>query len=60
MVAVELKMQGLFIARQLSFEGATFETIYVEASDDFQTIYNKSVSFVSFDMQRKRNCFNTA
>jgi hypothetical protein len=42
-VALDLKWQGIFLARQLSFAGATFEIREVELDLNFQIIYDKSV-----------------
>jgi hypothetical protein len=42
-VALDLKWQGLFLARQLSFSGASFEIREVDLCLNYINIYNKSV-----------------
>ncbi|KAK9838396.1 hypothetical protein WJX84_000356, partial [Apatococcus fuscideae] len=42
-VAMELKMSGLFLARSLSYEGVTFEQVQIEVEDDFKDIYDEAV-----------------
>merc|ERR1719397_244694 len=42
-VAMDMKLRGMYIARQLSFEGVTFRIDEVELSDKMRDIYNKSV-----------------
>ena len=45
-VALDLKWQGIFLARQLSFSGATFEIREVDVNHAFKNVYDKSVKFV--------------
>jgi hypothetical protein len=42
-VALDLKWQGIFLARQLSFTGATFRIQEVELEHSFLEIYDRSV-----------------
>ena len=42
-VAMDMKLRGMYIARQLSFQGVTFRIDEVELSDKMRDIYNKSV-----------------
>lgn len=42
-VAMDMKLRGMYIARQLSFQGVTFRIDEVELSDQMRDIYNKSV-----------------
>merc|ERR1719309_1916118 len=42
-VAMDMKLRGMYIARQLSFQGVTFRIDEVELSDQMRNIYNKSV-----------------
>ena len=42
-VAMDMKLRGMYIARQLSFQGVTFKIDEVELSDPMRDIYNKSV-----------------
>ena len=47
LVALDLKCQGIFLARQLSFEGATFEIKEIEMEREYVEIYDRSVRLVS-------------
>ncbi|XP_055327699.1 protein strawberry notch homolog 1-like isoform X2 [Paramacrobiotus metropolitanus] len=40
-VAMDMKRKGLFLARQLSFEGVTFEIHHVPLTEDFIALYNQ-------------------
>eukprot|EP00092_Neocalanus_flemingeri_P007898 GFUD01008524.1.p1 GENE.GFUD01008524.1~~GFUD01008524.1.p1 ORF type:complete len:1137 (+),score=338.24 GFUD01008524.1:191-3601(+) len=42
-VAMDMKLRGMYIARQLSFQGVTFRIDEVELSEPMRDIYNKSV-----------------
>ncbi|XP_030075420.1 protein strawberry notch homolog 1 isoform X2 [Microcaecilia unicolor] len=42
-VAMDMKLRGMYIARQLSFTGVTFKIEEVHLSDDYIKMYNKSV-----------------
>ena len=42
-VALDLKWQGIFLARQLSFAGATFEIREVDLDLNFQIVYDRAV-----------------
>ena len=42
-VAMDMKLRGMYIARQLSFQGVSFRIDEVELSDKMTTIYNESV-----------------
>jgi len=42
-VAMDMKLRGMYIARQLSFQGVTFRIDEVELSAHMRDIYNKSV-----------------
>lgn len=42
-VAMDMKLRGMYIARQLSFSGVTFRIDEVELTDKMRTIYNESV-----------------
>merc|ERR1719319_678465 len=42
-VAMDMKLRGMYIARQLSFQGVSFKIDEVELSDDLRRVYNKSV-----------------
>ncbi len=42
-VAMDMKLRGMYIARQLSFQGVGFRIDEVELTEDFRRIYDKSV-----------------
>ena len=42
-VALDLKWQGLYLARQLSFNGSTFKIQECEIETNFERMYNQSV-----------------
>jgi hypothetical protein len=45
LVAMDMKLRGLYIARQLSFSGAKFLIEDVSLSDQFTEMYDKAVEF---------------
>lgn len=46
-VAMDMKLRGMYIARQLSFTGVTFKIDEVPLSQKYVHMYNKSVRLVS-------------
>lgn len=46
-VAMDMKLRGMYIARQLSFKGVTFKVDEVPFTDHFTKIFNESVELVS-------------
>lgn len=46
-VAMDMKLRGMYIARQLSFSGVTFKIDEVHLSQHYIKMYNKSVKMVS-------------
>lgn len=46
-VAMDMKLRGMYIARQLSFSGVTFKIDEVQLSHHYVKMYNKSVKMVS-------------
>lgn len=46
-VAMDMKLRGMYIARQLSFTGVTFKIEEVPLSQQYIGMYNKSVKLVS-------------
>ncbi len=46
-VAMDMKLRGLYAARQLSFSGVTFSINEVPLSEKFVEMYNASVELVS-------------
>lgn len=45
-VAMDMKLRGMYIARQLSFHGVSFKIEEVPLSDSFQKAYDDSVKLV--------------
>lgn len=45
-VAMDMKLRGMYIARQLSFSGVTFKIDEVLLSQEYVKMYNKSVKLV--------------
>lgn len=46
-VAMDMKLRGIYIARQLSFHGVTFNIDEIQLSPEFVRAYNDSVALVS-------------
>ena len=46
-VAMDMKLRGMYIARQLSFHGVTFKIEEVNLSKEFRRVYDESVDLVS-------------
>lgn len=44
---MDMKLRGMYIARQLSFHGVSFKIEEVTLSDDFIKVYDDSVKLVS-------------
>lgn len=54
---MEMKMRGVYIARQLSFRGVEYRVEESTVSDDLKTIYDRSVDFVSiFKIMNEKMC----
>ncbi|XP_058791168.1 protein strawberry notch isoform X2 [Phymastichus coffea] len=51
-VAMDMKLRGMYIARQLSFHGVAFKIEEVPLSDDFMKVYDHSVRLWVEAMQR--------
>lgn len=45
-VAMDMKLRGMYIARQLSFTGVTFKIEEVLLSQSYVKMYNKAVKLV--------------
>lgn len=45
-VAMDMKLRGMYIARQLSFHGVTFKIEEVPLTKDFKRVYDESVELV--------------
>lgn len=46
-VAMDMKLRGMYIARQLSFKGVTFTVDEVPLTEEFKAMYNDSVKLVN-------------
>ena len=46
-VAMDMKLRGMYIARQLSFHGVTFRIEEVQCDEDFKRMYDEAVKLVS-------------
>lgn len=46
-VAMDMKVSGMYIARQLSFSGVSFRIEEIGLDSDFQLVYNKAAKLVS-------------
>lgn len=46
-VAMDMKLRGMYIARQLSFHGVTFKIEEVPLDNNFRKAYDESVELVS-------------
>lgn len=44
---MDMKLRGMYIARQLSFHGVSFKIEEVPLSKDFEKVYDESVLLVS-------------
>lgn len=53
-VAMDMKLRGMYIARQLSFHGVTFKIDEVPLSKEFEKVYDESVLLVSVAAQQRR------
>lgn len=47
-VAMDMKVSGMYIARQLSFSGVAFRIEEVGLDSDIREVYNKAAKLVSF------------
>lgn len=52
-VAMDMKVSGMYIARQLSFSGVSFRIEEISLDDDFTLVYNKAAKLVSTAQQPK-------
>ena len=46
-VAMDMKLRGMYMARQLSFQGVSFKVNEIPLSNDFIKMYNDAVKLVS-------------
>ena len=47
LVAMDMKLRGQYIARQLSFHGVSFKIDEIPVPKDFYKVYNESVKLAS-------------
>lgn len=45
-VAMDMKVSGMYIARQLSFSGVSFRIEEIGLDSDFELVYNKAAKLV--------------
>lgn len=45
-VAMDMKLRGMYIARQLSFHGVSFKIEEVPLSTEFSSVYDNAVKLV--------------
>lgn len=50
LVAMDMKLRGMYIARQLSFKGVTFKIEEIPLEKNFVKVYNDSVRMVGFNV----------
>ena len=53
LLAMDMKRRGVYVARQLSFDKATFATKHISMSDDDIVVYNQAVELWKF----AKECF---
>lgn len=46
LVAMDMKLRGMYIARQLSFHGVTFRIEEIPLDPDFKKVYNDAAELV--------------
>lgn len=55
-VAMDMKVSGMYIARQLSFSGVSFRIEEISLDDDFKVVYNKAAKLVSYTKDKTTFC----
>lgn len=56
-VAMDMKVSGMYIARQLSFSGVSFRIEEIGLDSDFKLVYNKAAKLVSImPLKDENNC----
>lgn len=50
-VAMDMKVSGMYIARQLSFSGVSFRIEEIALDEEFKVVYNKAARLVSWRLQ---------
>ena len=46
MVAMDMKLRGMYIARQLSFKGVSFKIEEIPIDKEYTKVYNEAVALV--------------
>ncbi len=59
-VAMDMKLRGMYIARQLSFTGVTFKIEEVPLTQNYIKMYNKAVRLVCIMLKLKLNSCHLA
>lgn len=54
-VAMDMKVSGMYIARQLSFSGVSFRIEEIGLDSDFKVVYNKAAKLVSVLVTVEKN-----
>lgn len=55
-VAMDMKVSGMYIARQLSFSGVSFRIEEIALDEEFKVVYNKAARLVRVCRQSERDC----
>lgn len=59
-VAMDMKLRGMYMARQLSFAGVTFQIQEIPLTREFVEMYDASVALVSFSTKFTATvCYNS-
>lgn len=56
---MDMKLRGMYIARQLSFHGVTFKIEEVPLSKEFEKVYDESVLLVSLAARVRRRFYQS-
>lgn len=49
LVAMDMKLRGMYIARQLSFQGVTFRIEEIPLDSEFKKVYDDAAELVSVE-----------
>lgn len=56
-VAMDMKVSGMYIARQLSFSGVSFRIEEIGLDSDFKLVYNKAAKLVKILNNKLSLCY---
>lgn len=59
-VAMDMKVSGMYIARQLSFSGVSFRIEEIGLDSDFKLVYNKAAKLVKISDNKVALCYYTS